>query len=185
MSQEQPHLDGAAGADVVAEPIDPAVVGRDPEAAPVAGEKRGEWGESVAFPDVAIGRFPRWVAHLGQECPRREQRQRQCHYHRERSEGGHARYSPPPPHCVRGQGDTPFPDAFPYPHQHSLRSRPVISVGGSSPSSRNTVGATSRREPPARRLAACVPTATNGTGLVVWAVCTPPVAGSIIISLFP
>src|SRR5215213_9857706 len=71
-------------------------------------------------------------------------------------------------------------------HQsHSLRSRPVISAGGSIPSRARAVGATSRNEPPVRSETAPDPTATRGTGLVVCAVWTPPVAGSIIISQFP
>ena len=65
------------------------------------------------------------------------------------------------------------------------RSRPVMSSGGSTPRSPSTVGATSRREPPLRRGASPPVTATKGTGLVVWAVWGPPVAGSIIISQLP
>ena len=45
------------------------------------------------------------------------------------------------------------------------------------PRRRSTVGATSRSDPPARRAFAPASTATKGTGLVVWAVCTPPVSG--------
>src|SRR6266566_5858533 len=71
----------------------------------------------------------------------------------------------------------------------SLRSRPVISFGGSIPSSCKIVGPTSRSEPPARRAPSCcgapAPTSTSGTGLVVWAVWGPPVAGSIISSQLP
>src|SRR6267143_2294329 len=71
----------------------------------------------------------------------------------------------------------------------SLRSRPVISCGGSIPSSCKIVGPTSRSEPPARRApsfcGAPAPTITSGTGFVVWAVCGPPVAGSIISSQLP
>src|SRR2546427_9908802 len=74
-------------------------------------------------------------------------------------------------------------------HDVSLRSRPVISFGGSIPSSCKIVGPTSRSEPPARRAPSCfgapAPTITSGTGLVVWAVWGPPVAGSIISSQLP
>src|SRR6266567_8248569 len=72
-------------------------------------------------------------------------------------------------------------------HDVSLRSRPVISFGGSIPSSCKIVGPTSRSEPPVRRchLGAPSPTMTNGTGFVVCAVCGPPVAGSIISSQLP
>ena len=47
------------------------------------------------------------------------------------------------------------------------------------------MGATSRSDPPSRSAVAPERTATRGTGLVVWAVCIPPVAGSIINSQFP
>src|SRR3954470_1173680 len=88
---------------------------------------------------------------------------------------------------VGGNGESQEPDdREKSSHQsHFLRSRPVISAGGSIPRSPSTVGATSRREPPVRSDVAPAPTATRGTGLVVCAVCTPPVAGSIIISQFP
>src|SRR6266566_4953225 len=68
-------------------------------------------------------------------------------------------------------------------HDVSLRSRPVISFGGSIPSSCKIVGPTSRREPSC--FGAPAPTITSGTGLVVWAVWGPPVAGSIISSQLP
>jgi hypothetical protein len=65
------------------------------------------------------------------------------------------------------------------------RSRPVISGGGSMPSRRSTVGPTSPRAPPARSAVVSARTATSGTGLVVWAVCGPPVSGSSICSQLP
>src|SRR5258705_10042579 len=71
----------------------------------------------------------------------------------------------------------------------SLRSRPVISFGGSIPSNCKIVGPTSRSEPPPRSwfvpAPSLPPTITNGTGFVVWAVWGPPVAGSIISSQLP
>src|SRR5437660_10471144 len=71
-------------------------------------------------------------------------------------------------------------------HVTSLRSRPVISGGGSSPSIRSTVGPTSRRAPPCRSgVVASSPTIRKGTGFVVWAVCGPSVVGSIISSQLP
>src|SRR5438105_14809834 len=83
-----------------------------------------------------------------------------------------------------------LPTFQPSRHQSvSLKSRPVISRGGSIPSSCKIVGPTSRSEPPARkapsRCGAPAPTMTRGTGFVVCAVCGPPVAGSIISSQLP
>ena len=68
----------------------------------------------------------------------------------------------------------------------SSRLRPVISSGCGSPISASTVGARSAKRPPARNLASAgPPTRITGTGLVVWAVCGPPVAGSIMVSQLP
>src|SRR5205085_890350 len=68
----------------------------------------------------------------------------------------------------------------------SLKSRPVIPRGCSSPSSCMTVGPTSRSDPPLRKgFTPFESTTTKGTGLVVCAVCGPPVSGSIIISQLP
>ncbi len=53
------------------------------------------------------------------------------------------------------------------------------------PSRASTVGPTSESDPPLRSAPAPARTATKGTGLVVWAVCGPPVSGSTIISQFP
>ena len=89
--------------------------------------------------------------------------------------GGHTQCRPP----ERGEGFRSRGQS------QSLRSRPVISSGDSMPNKPNTVGATSRKDPPGRSEAAPVLTATRGTGFVVWAVWTPPVAGSTIISQFP
>src|SRR5512146_1492461 len=70
-----------------------------------------------------------------------------------------------------------------------LRSTPVISRGCSRPSSVNRVGPTSHSAPPERNglspSGSTGSTTTKGTGLVVCAVCGPPVSGSIIISQFP
>src|SRR5262249_32699939 len=71
-------------------------------------------------------------------------------------------------------------------HPPNNKLRPVISGGFSMPSNSNIVGATSSSEPPSRK----VPLnwgsqRMNGTGLVVWAVCGPPPAGSIICSQLP
>ena len=54
-----------------------------------------------------------------------------------------------------------------------------------SPGDPRTVGATSRSAPPGRRNWLFGRIATSGTGFMVWAVCTPPVTGSIIISQLP
>src|ERR1700728_20042 len=66
------------------------------------------------------------------------------------------------------------------------RSAPVISGGTSTPSSDNTVGPTSQSAAPLLTSGWASPSiSTNGTGLVVWAVCGPPVAVSIICSQLP
>ena len=67
------------------------------------------------------------------------------------------------------------------------RSPPVIWFGCSIASRPSIVGEISRRLPPSRTP---IPrpspvTRRRGTGLVVWAVCGPPVAGSISISALP
>ena len=69
----------------------------------------------------------------------------------------------------------------------SRRSVPVISFGSSTPSIPSTVGEISRSDPLGFSVncLAFSETTINGTGLVVCAVCGPPVAGSIIISALP
>src|SRR6185312_1068102 len=66
-----------------------------------------------------------------------------------------------------------------------LKSTPVISAGCSRPSIARSVGPTSQRAPPERSGESPAPTVMKGTGLVVCAVCGPPVSGSIISSQFP
>src|SRR5687767_8072465 len=152
-------LECARRPDVVSGAKDRAAVGGDTETSPVALEIAAGDRERVALPDVAVGRRFGSVAHLG-EHGRAGDSENHKYPHPERSEGPADQLR----ECARLKRT----------HQsHSLRSRPVISGGTSSPSMPNTVGATSRREPPGRSDAAWAPTATNGTGFVVCAVCTP------------
>jgi hypothetical protein len=68
-------------------------------------------------------------------------------------------------------------------HAASIRLAPVISGGGARPISARSVGARSASCPASRsRAPAGPPTSTTGTGFRVWAVCGPPLAGSIIVS---
>ena len=69
----------------------------------------------------------------------------------------------------------------------TLRSAPVISFGSSIPSIPRMVGEISRSDPfgvSVNRFESSANT-IKGTGLVVCAVCGPPVTGSIIISALP
>src|SRR5688572_26393339 len=68
ITQEQSHLDGAAGADIVAKPIQLAVMRGYPEASAVAGKIRGKGRESMTFRNVAIRRAGWRVTHLGQQA---------------------------------------------------------------------------------------------------------------------
>ena len=67
------------------------------------------------------------------------------------------------------------------------KSVPVISFGSFTSSIPRMVGEISRNDPPdfSVNCFAFAETTMNGTGLVVCAVCGPPVAGSIISSALP
>src|SRR3984893_17762511 len=70
--------------------------------------------------------------------------------------------------------------------QRMRRSCPVMSAGADSPRIPSIVGAISRRAPPDAYLSLSFSvTQINGTGFVVWYVCGPPPAGSIIVSALP
>src|SRR5690606_11505006 len=88
-------------------------------------------------------------------------------------------------HCGdAGGGAQARHQALPRPGAAS-RLCPVIASGLGRPIRSSRVGATSRRAPPLRRLAARPPRYSNGTGPTVCAVCGCPVSGSRIISRLP
>src|SRR6185312_6351040 len=106
------NLNCVRGADVVAAPNQRAVMRSDTEVATVSPEVPADGREGVPLPDVSVGRGLGVVAHLSSKSQRKDA-EYNCH-ERSMTTGLH--------------------------QSHTLKSRPVISPGCSTPSKPRTVG---------------------------------------------